>query len=254
MTFKTLVNFRDLGEYKTEDGRHIATGRLLRSGELYDLPAGDIELLRHTYNLKEIVDFRSAEEVSEKPDDYVHDTQYNNIDMFKGDEHEAPALARIERGRGTLSADQRMMLVYEHLVLSSVSQKGFKAFFDVVSNTEEGSVLWHCFAGKDRTGVASALLLHVLGASSATIYDDYMRTIEQRKEANALILANLKAEGADAQKLDDTYTMLNVKKEYLDYAFKLINEHYENIDYYLVHVLGISGKQQQQIRSMYLID
>jgi len=252
MTFKTLVNFRDLGGYTMTDGRTIIPHRLLRSGELFDLAPEDIALLSDTYDLKEIIDFRSEDEITKKPDDTIPHAQYNNIDMFKGDEHEAPALAQIERERGTLTADQRMMLVYEHLILSTVSQKGFKTFFDIISNTQEGSVLWHCFAGKDRTGVSAALLLHILGASEETIYDDYMRTVPQRKAANDAIIANLKAEGADDKKIEDSYIMLNVKEAYLDYAYKLINEHYQNTDHFLEHIVGVSPAQQEQIRAMYL--
>jgi len=228
MTFKTLVNFRDLGQYKTKDGHQIVS--------------------------KRIIDFRSEKEITEKPDDTIPHTQYYNIDMFKGDEFAAPALAQIEKERGTLSADERMMLVYEHLILSSVSQKGFQEFINLVAHNEEGSLIWHCFAGKDRTGIAAFLLLYLLGASEETIYDDYLQTNELRKNANTAILSALQAEGANQQKIEDTETMLTVKKEYLDYAIDLIKENYGTIDNYIENVLEISPKTQQKLREMYLLN
>jgi len=254
MSFKTLVNFRDLSEYTMKDGKKIAPHRLLRSGELCQLCENDVQLLTDTYQLKEIVDFRSEKEVIEKPDDTITNATYHNIDMFKGDEHEAPALAEIKKNRDTLSADERMLLVYEHLILSPISQKGFKQFFDLVLKTTQGAIVWHCFAGKDRTGIAAALLLHVLGASEETIYEDYLKTIEGRKAANDKILSKMKSEGADEQQLEDSHVMLTVRKGYLDYALQLINERFENVDHYIEHVIGVSAEEQAQLRHMYLIN
>jgi Protein tyrosine/serine phosphatase len=253
MSFDTLVNFRDLGDYKVQDGRQIVAKKLLRSGELYALSAHDINLLVNEYHLSEIIDFRSEKETSSRPDDAIENAIYNNIDMFKGDSEDAPALEEIEKENANRTADERMFFAYEHLIVSPVSQKGFRKFFDILLNNKNGASLWHCFAGKDRTGIAGALVLYLLGASKETIHEDYLRTNASRKAANDALLADMKAKGASEKQLADTETMMYVKIEYLDYAVQVINERFGSIDAYITDVLGISDAERTAFQEMYLV-
>lgn len=80
---KTLVNFRDLGGYSTGDGRVLQPKRLLRSGEVVGLSNQDANILTTNFKLEHIIDLRSAEEISEKPDDSLENVAYTNIDIMK---------------------------------------------------------------------------------------------------------------------------------------------------------------------------
>ena len=64
--------------------------------------------------------------------------------------------------------------VYERMMLDEQSQRGFAQFFDDVLAAEDGSVLWHCTIGKDRAGLAAALLLHALGVKREAVEQDYL--------------------------------------------------------------------------------
>ena len=66
--------------------------------------------------------------------------------------------------------------VYERMMLDEQSQRGFAQFFDDVLAAEDGSVLWHCTIGKDRAGLAAALLLHALGVKREAVEQDYLAT------------------------------------------------------------------------------
>lgn len=253
MSFDTLVNFRDLGDYKVADGRQIAPRKLLRSGELSDLSAHDIDLLVDTYKLRQIVDFRSMGEVEKRPDVDVPHATYHHIDMFKGDGDDAPALENMKGMNEAATADERMMFAYKHLIVSPVAQRGFRQFFDIMLNNAEGSTIWHCFAGKDRTGLAGALVLHLLGADQATILEDYLRTNESRKKANDKILAEMRANDASKAQLADTLVMLTVKQAYLDYALQVIHEEYQTLDNYVGNILGITEAEIEKFRALYLV-
>lgn len=252
MTFNTLVNFRDLGDYKTSSGQRIISKKLLRSGELVELSKNDIQLLIDTYHLTQIVDFRSEKETKKSPDDKIEHATYTNIDLFKGDEKDAPALEQIEKKKTKFSADERMFYVYKHLITSPNAHRGFHKFIQILLDNKTGSTIWHCFAGKDRTGLASALVLYLLGASKETIYEDYLLTNKARKAKNEEIIASLKANGGTDKKINDTLIMLNVKREYLDYAVKIIIDEYHNLDHYIHDVLKISQADKAQLQTQYL--
>jgi len=252
--FQALVNFRDLGRYQTQDGRQIASKRLLRSAQLYNLPPSDIQLLMDVYNLRHIIDFRSQDEIDKGPDDMVPGAQYHHIEMLDGYGDMAPALAALRRTRIPTNAHDMMMDLYGHLVLSPVAQQGFAEFLNIALNNTEGAIIWHCYAGKDRTGLSAFLLLHILGASEATIYQDYMLTNELRKEANDAILAQFAAQGADEDTLQEMYTLLTVSEDYLDHAIALMRQTYGSIDNYIEQALGITQAQRAQLRDMYLLN
>jgi len=250
----SIVNFRDLGRYKTQDGRRITPNRLLRSGELYNLSPTDIALLSDTHNVRHIIDFRSAAEIQKGPDATISNTQYHHIEMLGDYGQTSPALALLQKMSKHVTAHNLMMSLYEHLILSRIAQAGFRQFLNIVIDNTEGSIIWHCYAGKDRTGLSAFFVLHLLGASETTIYDDYLLTNVLRKNANDIILAGLAANGADEHELAFAQTLLTVDKDYLDHAIALINTHYGSIDNYLEHVLGISATQKAQLQSMYLLD
>ena len=79
LPLQNLPNTRDLGALMTVDGSHILPRKLLRSGEIYHASAADNRILSEEYNVKTVIDFRSAAEVKKKPDDIMAGVEYYHI-------------------------------------------------------------------------------------------------------------------------------------------------------------------------------
>jgi protein-tyrosine phosphatase len=255
-TFETLVNFRDLGTYQLGNGGRIAEKRLLRSASLHKLSDADMHTLVDTYGLKHVIDLRTSGEVSNEPNKEIAETTYHHIDLYKTGVGSLPTFSEIQEvvdnPETRIDIVDYLRRIYSHVTLDPDSHEAMNDVFDVLLENETGAVLWHCTSGKDRTGLTSAILLHILGASKETIYDDYMKTNELRKTANDAFVEKLRDKGASDQLLEDVHEILLVRREYLDYTFDLINEHYGDLDTYIEDALQISQADQAKLRKMYL--
>jgi protein-tyrosine phosphatase len=252
--FETLVNFRDLGNYKTKDGRQIVPHKLLRSGSLFNLNNHDRDLLTETYKLRHIVDLRQPIEIVEAPNRQIDDITYHHLDLYSDGIPGSSSFTEYQRGTvGKVDVIDEMYNSYNRITTSRYSHENMRALFQLLLTNEDGSVLWHCSSGKDRTGVPTAILLHILGASKDTIYADYMFSNEARKEANAATEAKMRAEGASEQLIDETLQTLVVRKDYLDYTFKLMDEQYGGIDGFIENILQLNKVDQQKLRNKYVL-
>jgi len=252
--FETLINFRDLGDYKTKDGKQIAAYKLLRSGSLLNLNDHDIDMLTQTYKLKHVIDLRSPIEIVEAPNTQIDDTTYHHLDLYSDGIPGSSSFTEYQRGTvGKVDVIEEMHNSYNRITTSRYSHENMRRLFQLLLANEDGSILWHCSSGKDRTGVPTAILLHILGASKETIYHDYMLSNEARKAANEATATKMRAEGESEQLIEETIQTLIVRKEYLDYTFKLIDEHYGGLEGYIENILQLSKTDQQRLRDKYLI-
>ncbi len=159
-------NFRDLGGYATADGRRVAWRRVFRADGLYRLTPDDVEALR-PLGLRTVIDLRTADELSERgtfpverhPVDFHH---YSIIDRT-WDTDEAHR-----------SSDRQSEFLREkyHLMLRQGGDQ-VGAALRVIADAERSPVVFHCAAGKDRTGLVAGLLLSGLGVDDDTVAADY---------------------------------------------------------------------------------
>lgn len=126
------------------------------------------------------------------------------------------------------------------------SAKDFKPFFDEVKK-KETVVLFHCTAGKDRTGFASSLLLHILNVSDEEIMKDYLRSNEAIAKTD---LSKYKAYGIPEERMAK---LMGVKSAYLQAACDTAIKKYGSIDKMLVVEYGIDKKVKKQIQKKYLV-
>lgn len=161
-------NFRDLGGYRSEDGRQVRWGHLYRSGVMAELTAGDLAYLR-SLGIARVCDFRSSDEMSREPSraagveglDYVAFA----YDMDMGSSI-GPLLAAQTREEAVKAfADG-------YLGMAALLKPHFTDLFDRLTASTTPLAM-NCSAGKDRTGVASALILGALGVPRDTIIADY---------------------------------------------------------------------------------
>ena len=119
-------------------------------------------------------------------------------------------------------------------------------FFDKLINLpDDQSLLFHCTAGKDRTGIGAALFLYSLGVPYKTIVEDYTATNYYRKDENVKAIAGMtKMMNIDP---DAAKAMMAAKKEYLDANFAAIKQQYGSVDNYLKTQIGLTNEDIKKL-------
>jgi protein-tyrosine phosphatase len=165
------VNFRDLGGFVTADGRSVKWRLLFRSDSLHDLTPADVAVLRDQLGVVTVVDLRSPEELARTqtyPLHAVADVLHHPI--FR--ESDRPADEDPEE-----AARKRAELTLAEMYLGMFDRLGDNLAAGVAAMASApGPAVFHCAAGKDRTGVMAAVLLSLLGVPDADIAADYAAT------------------------------------------------------------------------------
>lgn len=253
---KSLINFRDLGGVKTKDGRTVKYSRLLRSGEIVGVDECDIKKLRDEYDLRCIIDLRSEGEAERAPDHEIDGVEYVNILLYQPDKVERKAQTAEEKEFRKLTDPKKvesfMTGVYENLITNPFALNGFSRFIKLVRDNREGSVIFHCFAGKDRTGIAAAILYAILGVGKEEIMGDYLLTNEARRERNDQILAKAREEGKTEDHLKALAVSYEVRSAYLEKVFEITEAKSGSFLEYIQKNMDVSDDDIETIRNNYL--
>ena len=161
-------NFRDLGGYPTADGSYSRWGRLFRSDRLDGLTANDRAQIE-SLNISTVFDLRSNGEVAMAPDRLPSAVKHVHLPMSSDVAQQRSMLARIIDGTLLKFDNDDMSSGYLGML------EGFGDYFiEVINVIVEGHrILFHCTAGKDRTGVMAMVLLGLAGVSAPYLLDDY---------------------------------------------------------------------------------
>lgn len=248
-----LTNFRDLGGIQVKNGAHIKTKRILRSGELFKMEEEDREILSKDYALRVILDLRSANETLPNPDDEIAGARYVNLDVMRDLPEDNASFENLKHCTDVSMVDAHMEAVYKNLILNKASCIEYNRLVTEIAENKEGSCLFHCFAGKDRTGIAAAIILEILGASRDDIFEDYLLTNIQRAAANRLLCQAAESEGLSGIPLLALERLLLVKADYLHQAYTTIAEAYGSFDRYLTDGLLITSEMIEQLKVQYLL-
>lgn len=209
-------NFRDLGGHPTRDGRRVRTGRIYRSAHLAEVPQGNP---LHEIGLKTLVTLQSNPEVKNlgRPHQMVmKGVRWEHIPM--GDAWFT------ERGYERMKAAPGR----EHYALVMHFRRDWHRFFKLLAQRSVYPLLFHCSAGRDRTGVGAAMILGVLGVDRARIIEDFLAS-------NA------------------TFPQAPLAAAQLDPVFELIDEN-GGVDDFMHQFIGISAADLEAIRSELLED
>jgi len=158
-------NVRDLGGYVSAGGKVVKYRRFIRSGSLFELTEqGKLDLLG--WGVRCIIDIRSRREVEEKPSAVMGDPRFVRIHV--------PMLDYIHsRMAEEMSGPFPASLEEMYIGLLEQGKDGFRQLFELFASPDYESYLFHCTAGKDRTGVTAMLLLTLAGVDDQTIVQDY---------------------------------------------------------------------------------
>ncbi|WP_312286113.1 tyrosine-protein phosphatase [Chryseobacterium gleum] len=243
---KKVTNFRTVGNIKNTEGRTLKEGRFYRSAHLHKLKKRSFDRFDEL-GIKEIIDLRNSKEIAQKPDQIPAENTYKKYSAFE-DEGDQLSQAKklVLKGKVNASdADKRMIDFYREYVTEN--PETIKTIITEVLESKD-PVLYHCTAGKDRTGIITALILTILKFDKETIYNDYLLSNNYRKDLvqKRLRLANTLHFLYPKMDLQVLEKLSWVEKRYLDAAFEEINKKYGSADAYIQQVLGISDTKRNE--------
>lgn len=231
-------NFRDLGGYVGAGGRPLRWRRLFRSDHLAGLSAADHEMLR-PLGLDRALDFRGRTERSaalyELPGAAVHSLA---IEPMVAERLQALAAA------GHAPTAELAVKVMKELYRAFVDEQAprFTEFFDHLLGAD-GPVVFHCTAGKDRTGFAAALLLLALGVPRDVVMQDYLLSNEVFKPPPV---------PQDDPRRDAIAVMWRVEEAFLAEALRAVDEDHGGVERYLADRIGLCPSGRAMLRARYL--
>lgn len=246
-----LTNFRDIGNIP------VATGTLkgnyfYRSGELTNLSNEDQSFLKETCSINKIFDFRSKEEIKTQPDTSIKGISIENIDILQSTSTASVAELNNMLDINSEEIEKYMLETYTSLITSDSALEGYRKFLmEVVS--EDKPLVFHCFAGKDRTGVGAALLLKIAGATDEQILSDYLQTNKERVSANKEIISSL-GSTLNEDQIKALNIALLVDKKYLIHAKETLEKTYGSFEKYLIDGLHLDKDYTNEFRKKFVID
>lgn len=297
LAFERCANFRQLGGYVTEDGEHMVQhGRLYRAGGLCDLTPAEQQTLHARTGVEVVLDLRHTAEAARRPDPVLpgiaaeavpcvsrdmsaaalaavtvrvyHDVfaveeeedrdKDNELCGGEGDEDgvDEETVARV---RGTLAS-------LEGLVAQGTAALPFAnaAVARLLAHMRAGrTLLWHCSAGKDRTGMLAMVALRVLGVPRATVVADYALSNTCTRERALAMLARhrriveavtgVHLEFAPNAALEAFRDVVGVRPANIEAAMDAIDARHGSFEQYLLAEYGVTALDVQIIRAQYLV-
>lgn len=257
-----IVNARELGGYISEDGRKVKRGVLLRTGALSGMTEADRTCLMEQYHLTDVIDFRTSFECAAAPDPVMDPVAYHPIRILDEQGSQTAGMAAAATGEGfpleklveyIKSGKVHPEDMYVDIVQSAALKEGYRKFFECLLEHKEGALLWHCSAGKDRTGLGAAFLLTILGVNRQTVLEDYSLTNVYFQDILKKMEIQLASFGLTEAEMEVMRAVAGgVNPAYLEKALDTIEEQYGSLEWYLEKELGITEEKRLKLQEMYL--
>jgi protein tyrosine/serine phosphatase len=251
--FEGIENFRDFGGYAAAGGRALKTGRLYRSG--YHAHATDADLARMAaMDIGAIIDLRRPEERAREParrwpgfeaqviENDIVSEHHDWLDVLRNLSEVTPQWFYED----SLAMYQLSPFEPRHIDL-------FTRYFQVLSQGD-GSIVVHCAAGKDRTGLICALTHHIAGVHRDDMIADYLLTNDEaRIERKMGFLGPWMEQQAGVRTTPEALRVaVSVHPDYLAASFRVIEDRCGSVDAYLTDVLGVDAKARQRLHDRLL--
>ncbi len=231
-------NFRDLGGYASQDGRQIRWRRIFRSDHLASLTPQDRQLLAGL-GVARAVDFRGQAESAALSYELPH-VRYQALPIEPIVVQRAKEMALAGQPMTAPTAVRLMQDTYRAFVSDNTSQ--FASLFEQLL-LEDTPLVFHCTAGKDRTGFAAALVLLALGVSREVVMQDYLLTNGLYRRPAGLVSS------APEEVLN---VIWRVQTEFLQAALQAVDHDHGGVQRYLKHRLGMHEAATKRLAELYL--
>lgn len=252
-------NFRDLGGYRTQDGRSVKWGEVYRSGELPRLTDADVEQLA-VLDIRTVVDFLTEQERAVRGPDRLPagvrkidlPMEAGNLGMLAGVVNEARQTGDFSQVPAELNPDIHRLLVVE-------GRDYYATLLRELADPDRRPLVFHCSHGIHRTGTAAAILLSALGVPWETVREDYLLSNVYRRdeikrrvgELRQLYASNndMPVEQVDSTNIEAFYIL---QGSYIDAALQQAIADYGSMDAYIRDGLGISNTELLQLQQQLL--
>jgi protein-tyrosine phosphatase len=243
-------NFRDVGGYRTADGRTVRWNALYRSGSLGNLQKSGMARLSNM-DIRTIIDLRMTTERKRDQSNWlpIAGMGYWTRDYQLGGD--AASLAQMFRDPSKLTADSmRAMMTQGYRTMPKELAPQYREPFARLISPARGAVVLNCTAGKDRTGIGTALVLTALGVPYETVREDYLlsNTGLNMDSVQGAISPQLSALPAEV-----IQPLVGVEGAYLDAAFAQMKADYGSIEAYLDKELGVGRGEIDTLKRRMLI-
>ncbi|WP_306325405.1 tyrosine-protein phosphatase [Streptomyces venezuelae] len=235
------VNFRDAGGYRTGDGHWVRMGEIYRSDSLEKLTDADLAKLKRL-GVRTVFDLRMESERTSAPDRVPAGATHVVADVLAG------TGTFTNMPKSPAEAEAMMVEGNRFMVSGDTAEAAYTTVFDGMASDRRRGVLFHCTAGKDRTGWSNAALLTALGVPEETVMADYLASNTYRAAANDAILSHLPAQQAAVYK-----PLLDVRPAYLNASFDEVEEEYGSFRTYLRKGLGVDDHQLKELKKDLLV-
>jgi protein-tyrosine phosphatase len=244
--FEGILNFRDLGGYRATGGRTIAWRRVFRSGEMHHMTRSDAEKLINEIKIKTIIDLRSSDRQEKTRAGLLEEAGIKIYSLpcavvFDGDTEQGMTAAK------KFSSLEEAMNY--QIRLKNYSSSLIKAM-EIIADPKNHPVVFHCNAGKDRSGILAALILSVLGVMKHDILNDYALTDQYMKA----FINRWNADTATADVLDDLPAYhLRAVPESMEIFLNILKKDYGSAEGYL-NAQGADKTLVKRLEKVLLVD
>ena len=266
---KGILNARDLGGYAVQDGRKVRKGLLLRSAHLAEAKDTDLQYLASLPTVK-VIDFRMEVEKKGKVNKEVLGAEYLCVPIDASGVVGSMASEKEKKrflGRRKFEVKKVIVMaafnnkakiiarnLYPTLFFDPNCQKQMAAFFRELVNTDSGAILFHCTQGKDRTGVASALLLAALGVDRETIIKDFDITNQVYEKDIKKYTRRVRFWRGKEEEIAVVKAFIGANTENFIQTLDAIDTQYGSKEAYLKGPMGLTENDILTLRNRYLTE
>jgi protein-tyrosine phosphatase len=238
-------NFRDLGGYRTSDGRRLRWGLLFRSGVMATLTDADRRRLA-PFGIRVICDLRANGERLHRPTRWAG---ISEVEIWARD-HDSSGGDLLTRltDPATTATDMFAMMHETYRKLPYEQVASYREIFRRLSRGQL-PLLFHCAAGKDRTGVAAALILTALGVPREAVIEEYLISEYYFDSGRRIALENASGTLLKQVPPDIWEPLMHAKKSYLEAMFSQLQDNHGSIEGYIAEQLEIGQDEIDQMRT-----
>lgn len=253
---KGVTYLRDLGGISTSNGRHIKYGLIYKSSHLNKVDDVAKERIAKELMICKDIDLRSPSELIDKPDQEIEGVEYVHIPVLGDDDN--PAVnkdSRYEVLESNMAEEGgsrgHITRIYRKMINNKTVMDHYKLFLDELIKSGGKPVVYHCTQGKDRTGIATMLLLLALGVDKEAIIQDYLYYNNVNRKMNNLYTFGVAVGCFSIKKAKGLRNLLVARREYIEAAFEEIDK-MGGSDIFLTSKLGLSANDINVLKNIYL--
>jgi protein-tyrosine phosphatase len=238
------VNFRDLGGYEAADGRRVKWGRVFRSDNLGRLTDRDVSMVRRM-GIRLVCDFRTPAEAKKLPDRFPKssESRYLPLPIQHGEFDPVDTFERIKNGDIEWMTEEFMIKGYIKNIDNFAPV--WSKFFNYLSDASKRPLVFHCTGGKDRAGIATALILLTLGVPEQTVVEDHGLSNIYIAGVLEKIYDAIRSHGVDPQQVAPYFT---APKNAILEAVRHLRQTYGSAAEYLINKAGVDQKLIGQLK------